>query len=67
MSTDTAVIVTKMIIDGKKLSELQFQDGAEIEINDNESVDLPYKYLVVDGKILLAPGLAELLKKQEEF
>ncbi|HLF54342.1 MAG TPA: SAM-dependent methyltransferase [Candidatus Nanoarchaeia archaeon] len=67
MSTDTAVIVTKMIIDGKKLSELEFAQGIEVEINENESVYLPYKYLIVDDKVLLAPGLINMLKKQNTF
>ena len=67
MSTDTAVIVTKMICDGKKLSELKFQEGIELEISDGESVQLPYKYLLVKGKPMLPAGLVEMLKKQEGF
>ena len=67
MSTDTAVIVTKIICDGKNLSELKFQEGIEIDISEGESVQLPYKYLLVNGKPMLPDGLVELLKKQEEF
>lgn len=64
MSTDTAVIVAKMICDGKKLSQLNFQDGVEVEVGPYSSVELPYRYLVVDNKPLLAPGIRELLRKQ---
>jgi len=67
MSTDTAVIVTKKIVDGTPLDKLTFQQGIEIEVNDSESVVLPYKYLVIDGTPLLAPGLVEKLKKQKGF
>ena len=67
MSTDTAVIVTKQIVDGTPLDKLTFQQGIEIEINDSESVQLPYKYLIITGKPLLAPGLVEKLKKQKGF
>ena len=67
MSTDTAVIVTKMIIDGKKLSELKFQQGVCIPVSKGEEVHLPYKYLLVKGKPLLAPGIAGMLKKQKTF
>ena len=67
MSTDTAVIVTKMIADGKKLSELKFQQGVEIKISAYEEVHLPYKYLIVKGKPLLAPGIASMLRKQKTF
>lgn len=67
MSTDTAVIVTKLIVDGTPLDKLTFQQGIEIEINDSESVSLPYKYLVINGKQLFAPGLVDKLKKQKTF
>lgn len=67
MSTDTAVIVAKEIVEGKPLSLLEFKDGVEIEINENESVELPYKYLVKDGKPLLPEGLVDMLRKQEGF
>jgi ribosome biogenesis SPOUT family RNA methylase Rps3 len=67
MSTDTAVIVTKLICDGKKLSELKFQQGIEINISEYEEVHLPYKYLIIKGKPLLAPGIADMLRKQKTF
>ena len=67
MSTDTAVIVTKMICDGKKLSQIKFQQGVEIKISEYEEVHLPYKYLLVKGKPLLAPGIADMLRKQKTF
>ncbi len=67
MSTDTAVIVTKFICDGKKFSELKFQQGIEIKISAHEEVHLPYKYLLKKGKPLLAPGIADMLRKQKTF
>lgn len=67
MSTDTAVIVTKFICDGKQLSDLKFQRGIDVEVGMGESVRLPYKYLVIDGKPLLAPGILDMLKKQKHF
>ncbi len=67
MSTDTAVIVTKMIFDGKKLSELKFQDGIEIKISAYEEIHLPYKYLIKNSKPLLAPGIVNMLRKQRTF
>lgn len=67
MSTDTAVIVTKLIVDGIPLERLDFQDGLDIEIGENESVRLPYKYLLQNGKAVISPRLIEKLKSQEEF
>ena len=67
MSTDTAVIVTQRIVDGKKLNKLHFQQGITIELSDSESVELPYKYILVNNKPLLAPGLVDMLKHQKGF
>ena len=67
MSTDTAVIVTKLIVGGKKLSDLKFKEGIEVKINAREEVRLPYKYLLVKGKPLLAPNIAAMLRKQKTF
>ncbi|MBI4146595.1 hypothetical protein HY489_04630 [Candidatus Woesearchaeota archaeon] len=67
MSTDTAVIVTHNIINGTPLDKMQFQDGIEIEIKKGESIQLPYRYLLSNGKPLLPKGLVELLKKRKRF
>ncbi len=67
MSTDTAVIVTKMICDGKKLQNLKFQQGIEVKISSYEEVHLPYKYLLKNGKPMLAPGIVDMLRKQKTF
>lgn len=65
MSTDTAVLVTNMILNGKKLNEIDFKDEIELETNDGESVILPYRYVIQNGKPILPKGLFEMLKKQE--
>jgi len=52
MSTDTAVIVTKMITKGKRLSELKFKDGIEIEISSYASVALPSITLYLQLQLL---------------
>ena len=67
MSTDPAVIVTKLICDGTKLEDMQFAEGIGLDIAEGESVDLPYRYLILDGKVMLAPGIVDLLKKQNSF
>jgi ribosome biogenesis SPOUT family RNA methylase Rps3 len=63
MSTDTAVYVAKHILDGKRLEDLKFQDDIEIELEEGESMILPYRYVMIDGKPMLPKGLIELLKK----
>lgn len=67
MATDNAVFVVKEILSGKKLSDLRFQDGFELDIKEGESVQLPYKYVLVDGKPLICEALVQMLKKQKGF
>ena len=67
MATDNAVFVAKEILNGKKLSELKFQDGVEIATGKSESVQLPYKYVIIKGKPLICDSLVEMLKKQSGF
>jgi ribosome biogenesis SPOUT family RNA methylase Rps3 len=67
MSTDTAVYVAKRILDGEMLSDIKFCDEIEIRISKEESVVLPFRYALVDGKPRLAPGLVEHLKRRRAF
>jgi len=67
MSTDNAVFVVKQIIDGKKFEDLKFKDGIEVEINDIESVELPFRYTLVNEKPFMSPKIVEYLKKKKGF
>lgn len=75
MSTDTAVYAAKKILDGKdikKLSDLKFKDTIIIKINENEEVELPFRYVVEKDKqgkeiIILPDGFVEFLKKRKGF
>jgi len=62
MSTDTAVIVCKKIVDGKKLEDLEFIEEYEIKEGEGYRI-LPYRYLVERGKVVFAPGLRKLLSR----
>ncbi|MBT3407032.1 hypothetical protein HN419_07815 [Candidatus Woesearchaeota archaeon] len=67
MSTNTAVLVVKMIADGAKFSEIKFIDEIEIETGKNESQIFPYRYVLKNGKPVLPDGLIEFLKKRRGF
>jgi len=67
MSTDTAVLVAKMIMDGKKFNEIKFKDTIIIDINDCEEVELPFRYVLKNEKPILAPGLVKHLKERGYF
>jgi len=67
MPTDVAVYVAKKILEGAKFSELKFIDKVEIDINDNECIDLPFRYIVDNHKLIISEQLVEYLKNREEF
>jgi ribosome biogenesis SPOUT family RNA methylase Rps3 len=59
MSTDNAVFTVKQILNGKDFNQLNFIDDVSLEINEFESVDLPYRYNFIDGK----PFMSEKKKR----
>lgn len=68
MSTDNAVYTAKQIAEnGKKFEELKFLDNASIEINEFESVELPYRYNLADGKPLISKEVINYLKTKKGF
>lgn len=67
MPTDNAVYATKKVLDGKKLSDLGFVDEVEIQINKNESVSLPFRYVVDNNKLIISKKLIGHLRKRKEF
>lgn len=67
MPADTAVYAAKKILEGGKLEKIKFIDGIEIEISENESVMLPYRYAVRDNRPVISKKLVEYLKNKKSF
>ena len=67
MPTDNAAYLAKKILDGKNINDFKFIDEVEIEINENESVTLPFKYVIDNNKLVISEKLVEYLRKREEF
>lgn len=65
MSTNTAVMVSHMVLNGKKLSDIEFKDTIELELKDGEDLILPYRYVIENGKPVLPKGMFEMLRDQE--
>jgi len=63
--TDNAVYVAKQISKGKKITDLKFKTNIEIKIGKKLSVDLPFKYVVVNNKPLISKKLIEYLRKRK--
>lgn len=65
MSTDTAVMVVKSILDGAPFSKFKFVDNPEFKIDDCLSLVLPYRYLANSkGKPLISKKVLEIAKKE---
>jgi len=67
MPTDNAVYAAKKILEGKKLSDFKFVDKLEIEINENESIVLPFRFVVDNNRLIINEKLVEYLRKRKEF
>lgn len=67
MPTDNAVYASKKILDGSKLNDLRFIDEVEVQINENESVSLPFRYIIDNNKLVISEKLVEHLRKRKEF
>ncbi len=70
MSTDNAVYTVVQIAEkGKKFNELKFQDNVSIEINEFESVELPYRYNLINerGEVFMSEKIKDYLKKKRGF
>ncbi len=65
-SIDGAVYVVYMVMNGYSLDEIHYVDGVKMEVKHDgitEEIILPFRYPLVNGNPLLAPGLKQLLEK----
>ncbi|KPU64011.1 hypothetical protein EP1X_02160 [Thermococcus sp. EP1] len=66
-SIDGASIVAKLIADGKRLKEIEYEENPTIRLDEFSEITLHYAVPKLDGKLLLTPGLIELQKKMLGF
>lgn len=62
LTIDSAVFVARAIRLGARLSELEITSEVDVQWDETHSTHLPYGYPVVDGKLVLTPGLVEILR-----
>lgn len=67
LSTDNAAYVAHEILSGTPLSKIKFIDNPEIEVNEIESVILPFRYPLVNGKALMSKQIIKHLKERPGF
>ncbi|KAI9753244.1 MAG: hypothetical protein M4579_005257 [Chaenotheca gracillima] len=64
MTTDTAVRVTRMVIQDKiPLTQIPYVDDPDIKIDVHESTEMPFRYVAdASGKPMMPEGMIELIK-----
>ncbi|ASJ16415.1 hypothetical protein A3L04_04655 [Thermococcus chitonophagus] len=63
-SIDGASIVAKLIADGRRLEEIEYEENPTIKLDDFSEITLHYALPKLDGKLLLTPGLIEFQKRE---
>ncbi|KAL1879888.1 hypothetical protein VTK73DRAFT_6700 [Phialemonium thermophilum] len=68
MTTDTAVRVTRMVIEEKiPLERIPYLDFPELNFDEHESTQMPFRYVKgADGKPIMPEGMVELIKKDAD-
>ncbi|KAI0438873.1 DUF431-domain-containing protein [Xylaria telfairii] len=68
MTTDTAVRVTRMVIDEQfTLNMVPYIDHPDLKINEHESTEMPFRYVKDDdGKPVMPEGMIDLIKKDAD-
>ena len=63
-SIDGSAIVAKLIAEGKRLEEIDYEENPTIKLDEFSEITLHYAVPKLNGKLLLTPGLIELQKKE---
>ncbi|KAF1970522.1 DUF431-domain-containing protein [Bimuria novae-zelandiae CBS 107.79] len=68
MTTDTAVRVTRMVVQDRiPVDKIPYLDHPELQINKNESTQMPFRYVKgQDGRPIMPEGMVDLIVKDSE-
>ncbi|EEB74002.1 hypothetical protein [Thermococcus sp. AM4] len=66
-SIDGASIVARLIADGRRLEEIEYEENPTIRLDEFSEITLHYAIPKLEGKLLLTPGLIELQKRNLGF
>ncbi|KAJ5086366.1 hypothetical protein NUU61_007673 [Penicillium alfredii] len=68
MTTDTAVRVTRMVVQEKvPLEQIPYVDYPELLINEHERTEMPFRYVTDStGKPIMPDGMADLIKQDAD-
>ncbi|WP_297489991.1 hypothetical protein [Thermococcus sp.] len=63
-SIDGASIVAKLIAEGRRLEEVDYEENPTIRLDEFSEITLHYAVPKLDGKLLLTPSLIDLQKRE---
>ncbi|GAB6103143.1 hypothetical protein JCM16138_23660 [Thermococcus atlanticus] len=63
-SIDGAAIVAKLISEGRRLAEIEYEENPTIKLDEFSEITLHYAVPKLNGRLLLTPGLIELQKRE---
>ncbi len=70
MSTDTAVLVTSLILKGKTIDKIKFIDKPTLTLKKGkfqEEINLPYRYVSKNNKPIISRELIKYIKDKEDL
>ncbi|KAI4789585.1 DUF431-domain-containing protein [Aureobasidium sp. EXF-8845] len=68
MTTDTAVRTTRIVVQDRiELENIRYVDNPEIKVDEHESTEMPFRYVLdKNGKPIFPDGMVDLIKKDSE-
>ncbi|EAS31701.3 protein-arginine N-methyltransferase SFM1 [Coccidioides immitis RS] len=68
MTTDTAVRVTRMVVEDKApLDQIEWVDYPELRLDKHETTEMPFRYVKArEGEPVMPEGMIELIKKDAD-
>jgi ribosome biogenesis SPOUT family RNA methylase Rps3 len=61
MTTDTAVRTTRIVVqDGIKLEDIRYVDHPEIKVDEHESTEMPFRYVLDEAGNPIFPDVCAL-------
>ena len=64
LTTDSAVLMIMLVYAGERIEDIEVTDSVEIRYSENESTVLPFGYIVMENRVIITPGLIELLVRR---
>lgn len=68
MTTDTAVRTTRIVVQDRiELEKIPYVDHPEIKINEHESTEMPFRYVLDDQKNPIFPPVSRKKERKRQF